>query len=143
MLFLCEKGHCSSPYQCAYLHSRAKDNWLCLSIGQVIKKKETLRGYVFESCHVQIPASCSYSYVLKQAIWMALQLEHVHHIHFQQFIIIEDCPCTQMTKSLSEYETVCGTGYAHSRYSVHVKTTMFGAISRLKCLGSAVVVAVR
>ena len=26
---------------------------------------------------------------------------------------------------------------------VHVKTTMFGAISRSKCLGSAVVVAVR
>ena len=92
---------------------------------------------------MQIPASCSYSYVLKQAIWMALQLEHVHHMHFQQFIIIEDCPCTQMTKSLSEYETVCGTGFPHSRYSVHVKTTMFGAISRSKCLGSAVVVAVR
>ena len=68
----------------------------CPSV-KLVKKKETLRGYVFESCHVQFPASCSYSYVLKQAIWMALQLEHVHHMHFQQFIIIEDCPCTQMT----------------------------------------------
>ena len=28
-----------------------------------------------------------------------------------------DCPQTQMIKYLSKYETVCGTGYTHSRYT--------------------------
>ena len=44
------------------------------------------------------------------------------------------------TCTCANYYVLYETGYAHSRYSVHVQTTMFGAISRSKCLWSAVVV---